>query len=180
MTSKPISLEEALKTAIVFEEGIYGTYIDAQRKTNDPAAKKTLAVMAEEEKGHVNYLKDRLAEWRQSGKVTDKKLASILPSPEAIRQGLKSVQSKLHGTSQASQLGHSDDMRLLNSLLEAETAAHKFYADMVARLDGDGKELFRQFLASEDGHVAMVQAEIDALSGSGYWFDVAEVRFETE
>jgi len=30
----------------------------------------------------------------------------------------------------------------------------------------------------EDGHVAIVQAEMDSLTGNGWWFDTFEVQLE--
>ena len=36
----------------------------------------------------------------------------------------------------------------------------------------------RRFMEIEEGHQAIVQAEIDALSGHGAWFDFTEIRFE--
>lgn len=38
--------------------------------------------------------------------------------------------------------------------------------------------MFRHFLEIEDGHTAIVQAEIDALEGNGFWFDFAEFDLE--
>ena len=38
--------------------------------------------------------------------------------------------------------------------------------------------LFARFLEIEEGHVNLVQAEMDSLNGLGTWFDVLEVSFE--
>ncbi len=48
------------------------------------------------------------------------------------------------------------------------------YKQMVATLDAEGKSLFERFVEIEEGHLAIVQAEIDMVSGTGYWFDTAE------
>ena len=42
------------------------------------------------------------------------------------------------------------------------------------------KALFERFLEMENGHVAIVQAEIDALAGHGHWFDFMEFSLEKE
>ena len=49
---------------------------------------------------------------------------------------------------------------------------------MVSELPPEGRALFERFLEIEQGHVAIVQAEIDAVSGLGFWFDVQEFRLE--
>ncbi len=32
----------------------------------------------------------------------------------------------------------------------------------------------------EDGHLAIVQAQLDSVQGMGFWFDIAEFRLEAE
>ena len=49
---------------------------------------------------------------------------------------------------------------------------------MVEELPEGARPLFRRFLEIEDGHLAMVQAEIDTLAGTGFWFDVQEFSLE--
>jgi hypothetical protein len=45
-------------------------------------------------------------------------------------------------------------------------------------LPPEGQELFRRFVEIEEGHVAIVQAEMDLVSGTGFWFDTAEFSLE--
>jgi peptide deformylase len=40
--------------------------------------------------------------------------------------------------------------------------------------------MFARFLEIEEGHARIVQAEIDTLTGMGFWFDVQEFRLEAE
>ena len=49
---------------------------------------------------------------------------------------------------------------------------------MVDTLGEEGKQLFKPFLAIEEGHIAIVQAELDYLSHTGYWFDFQEFDLE--
>ena len=49
---------------------------------------------------------------------------------------------------------------------------------MVRTLDGDGRRLFERFVEIEEGHQAVVQAEIDSVSGMGVWFDTMELSLE--
>jgi hypothetical protein len=39
--------------------------------------------------------------------------------------------------------------------------------------------LFQRFVEIEQGHLAIVQAEIDSVSGLGFWFDMREFDLET-
>jgi len=40
------------------------------------------------------------------------------------------------------------------------------------------KDAKQRFVEIEEGHRAIVQAEIDCVSGLGFWFDTAEFKLE--
>jgi rubrerythrin len=61
-------------------------------------------------------------------------------------------------------------------LAEQETSA--FYRQMVSELAEERRRLFARFLEIEEGHVAIVEAELDAVSGSGFWFGMKEFDLE--
>jgi rubrerythrin len=67
---------------------------------------------------------------------------------------------------------------LLKSALAVESETGQFYRRMTSELDEQGRALFEPFVEIEDGHYAIVQAQIDALSGFGYWFDFMEFDLE--
>jgi len=60
--------------------------------------------------------------------------------------------------------------------LEGEATA--FFKQMVDQLEEEEQKLFARFVEIEAGHEAIVQAEIDALTGLGFWFDYTEFRLE--
>jgi rubrerythrin len=64
-----MTVGEAIQTALQFEHSVRSVYEDAAARAADPVAKKTLLVLAGEEQGHVQYLEERLAEWKRDGKV---------------------------------------------------------------------------------------------------------------
>jgi hypothetical protein len=45
-------------------------------------------------------------------------------------------------------------------------------------LPPEGRPLFERFVEIENGHLAIVQAEMDVVSGLGYWFDMREFNIE--
>jgi hypothetical protein len=49
---------------------------------------------------------------------------------------------------------------------------------MVAKLDGDGQQLFKRFVEIEEGHEAIVEAEIDCVSNSGIFMGNMEFDLE--
>jgi hypothetical protein len=49
---------------------------------------------------------------------------------------------------------------------------------MVGELPAEGQSLFARFLEIEEGHMAVVQAEIDNVNQLGFWFDLKEFDLE--
>ena len=70
------------------------------------------------------------------------------------------------------------ELESLKKALDVECETSAFYKQMVASLDDVGRRLFERFVEIEEGHVAIVQAEMDLVSGTGFWFDTAEFSLE--
>jgi rubrerythrin len=171
-----MKLEEAIKTALEYEVGVHGIYLEAMEKTADPDAQRIFKVLCDEEMGHVAYLKNRLEEWERTGKIVVKKLGTSIPEKKAISEGLQEMRKTL----KPKPTQHRAELELLRRALDAEIKTGKFYKEMVATLDGEGQALFKRFVEIEEGHEAIVQAEIDSVSNLGFWFDTSEFRLEME
>jgi rubrerythrin len=171
-----MKLDNAIKTALKYEAGIHKIYFEAMGKTADPAAKRILRVLCEEERGHLNYLKRRLEEWQKTGKVKVKKLGTSIPAQEVINKGLENVRQ----TVKPKRSRQVPELEMLKKALDAEIKATNFFREMVAKLDGEGQELFKRFVEIEEGHEAIVRAEINTVGNWGFWFDTPEFRLEME
>ena len=53
-----------------------------------------------------------------------------------------------------------------------------FYKKMVQQLGDEGREFFARFVEIEEGHLAIVEAELNAVQGSGFYFDMPEFDLE--
>jgi rubrerythrin len=168
-----IRLDEAIQTALEFEKKVLKVYEDAAKKVADPVGQRVFRQLAKEEAGHVAYLESRLAEWQKSGQIDLAELATVVPSAERIAEGRKRV-----GKSMRSGRPATTEVEHLRRALAAEKETSAFYQKMVAELSGERQKLFARFLEIEEGHVAIVQAEFDAVSGSGFWFDMMEFDVE--
>ncbi len=167
-----MKIEEAIKTGLEFEERVRKVYSEAAKKFADPTARKVFSVLADEEDRHVEYLESRLKEWEQTGKVTAAALETTIPSAAAIEAGMKRLEKRM------ARQDYSRELEMLKKALDLEIEATAFFKQMVGELDAEGQKLFGRFVEIEEGHEAIVQAEIDALTGVGYWFDYAEFRLE--
>ena len=165
-----MTIEEALKTAIQFENEVRDVYRGATDQVADPIGKRVFTVLANEEQGHVDYLENCLARWRASGVVESAQLDTAVPSQAKIAEAAHNVSSGISGMDRANEIA------LLGKALEAERKTSSFYRKMVAELSTEGQKLFERFVSIEEGHLAIVQAELDSLTGTGAWFDVLEVK----
>jgi len=171
-----MELQEALSVALDFERKVRDHYAQSARRTQDPQGHKVFATLAREEQGHVDYLESRLAEWRARGEITAAPLTTVLP-PVAWIQAEAGKAAARTGASQRP-AGALPEMDFLKEALELEHKTSGFYRSLVAQLASSHRELFARFLEIEDGHVLIVQAEIDALAGHGHWFDFMEFSLE--
>jgi rubrerythrin len=167
-----MTLEEAIKTALDYEVRVRDIYIDAIERVADPAGKQILEMLRDDEQYHIEYLKERLQLWKKTGKLSDKKLETIIPSAETIQRGMETVQAHM---SQEVRFGETE---VLGKALQAEVEASKFYQKMVDELSDEGQRMFAQFIEIEENHIAAVQAELDYVTKSGYWFNFKEFDME--
>jgi rubrerythrin len=169
----PIRLDEAIKTAIEFEKKVLKVYEDAAKKSADSVGLKVFKQLAKEEAGHVAYLESRLSEWQKSGHISLEEIKTVVPSKERIAEGRKRAGKPMRGKS-----APATEVECLERALAAERETSAFYRKMVAELAEDRRKLFARFLEIEEGHVAIVEAELDAVSGSGFWFGIEEFDIE--
>ena len=169
-----MTIEEAIKTGILFEKKVHATYLAAAKRAEDPTAKKVFSTLAEEELGHITYLESRLVEWQRDRHLSDEKLKTVLPSSERLKSGLQRLRSQV-AQRRGSQPKELDSLR---KALAAEEETSTFYINMVRELPAEGQQLFSRFLEIEDGHAAIVQAEIDSVNQMGFWFDLKEFDLE--
>jgi rubrerythrin len=170
-----MNLGEAIRTALEYETGVYQLYFDAIGATEDPIAKRIFGALCHEEKYHVAYLRHCLSEWERTGKLNAGELKTAIPAKNAIDKSLRDLRrtTKPNPT-------FRPELDLLHKALEAEVKTSNFYKEMVRTLDGEGQKLFKRFVEIEEGHEAIVQAEIDSVSQMGFWFDTPEFRLEME
>lgn len=168
------ALEQAIKTAIEYENKVHAVYNEAREQATDPIGRRIFATLAREERGHIEYLERCLAEWQRTGKLVAPALETAIPSRDTIEQGLERMRQKVEGQ----RSGTTVETELLQRAIEAEDVTSSFYKRMVAELDEEGQQLFARFVEIEEGHLAIVRAEMDAVTGLGYWFDMPEWQFQ--
>ena len=93
-------------------------------------------------------------------------LSDIVRS-EADRQGLSHTRENLI------QIGTR-----LKSEEGLDVLAKRSFKEIVEKLPEEDKPLFQRFMEIEEGHEAIIKAELDGARGLGYWFDFQEFNLE--
>ena len=163
-----MNIAEAIKTAIEYEEKICNLYRQASNKTKDAVATRIFNALGDDEESHIAYLNDRLRQWQQTGRITAEKLEACIPSREVIDREIDKLKPRLARNDQKS------EKQMFSKALHLEVETSRFYERMVAEMTNEGREMFARFVEIENGHIDMVQAELDYISGTGYWFDFKE------
>jgi rubrerythrin len=167
-----MTIDEAIKTALQYEGRVVAIYRDAMDRSQDPIGKRIFKTLNEEEIGHVRYLKGKLEELHKTGRVVPTKLATAVLTADKIQAVRKAFKGKASFPKPETELG------LLRRALEVEAETSSFYKKMARELSAEDKALFERFVEIEEGHKAIVQAEIDYVSKMGFWFDIPEFRLE--
>jgi len=166
------TLEEAITNAIDYETRIRDLYRDAVGGTQDPKGKQVFQALADDEQRHIDYLEAKRSQWHAEGRITVESLASLIPTPELMATELEGLQQTM------AREDRRDEKRMLSKALQVEVETSAFYRAMVEQMEGDARAMFARFLEIEDGHIAAVQAELDYISHTGFWFDFQEFDME--
>jgi len=165
-------MEKAIQTAIEYETKIRDIYRDASKSVSDPQGKRFFKMMESDEQYHLDYLMKRLKLWQNTGKLSAEKLKSTVPPKEIIRKETEKIKAHM------STKDLSSIIVILGRALKAEVDTSNFYENLVNRMTDDGQEMFARFLEIEENHIAAVQAELDYITHTGYWFDFKEFDME--
>lgn len=168
-----MDLETAIKSALTFENRIRDLYREAVDRTDDPAGKKIFQTLADDEQRHVDYLDNRLIEWRKQGSITIERLESIVPDKAAIRKESAALRSTINQDSRGLK------QQMLSQALTAEIETSRFYKELIDQVSDDYRPMFNRFLEIEDNHVEAVQFELDHLTNTGFWFGFEEFDMES-
>ena len=167
-----MEIENAIKTAIEHEMKVLDVYTQAAKSADSDIGKRVFKTLADEEQNHVNYLKDRLEQWKNKGQIKVEKLNTVIPSKKVIDENIKKLKGHMKDHNRGAEL------QMLWKALDVEIKTTEFYRKMVDEIDKELQGMFARFLEIEEGHMALVQAEIDSISGMGFWFDFREFDLE--
>jgi len=159
-----MTINEALERALGYEMRIRDLYAQAAADATIPEAHAFYDFLAVDEDRHVNFI-EHARVGAKAGKLPD--AAAIETSlPHDVQAAIAKAKAAFHAAADGGRLS------ALEHALKAEEETSAFYRKLITELPPDSTSAFARLLEIEDGHTAIVKAELDAVTGSGYWFDV--------
>jgi len=168
-----MNIEEAIKTAIEYEERVTAVYMKYADKFTSENGTKIFKTLGKEEEEHVAYLKEKQVQLKASGTISFDGYESVVPDAATLKANIKNLKkiAKLPNI--------DEEVKYFEKALDMEIETSNFYKDMVKQLPKEHQPLFERFVEIEEGHEAIVRAEIDAARGLGFWFDFQEFDLES-
>ena len=169
-----MKVEEAIQTAIQYENRVRDVYYTAAKHMRNPSACRVLSVLADEEQHHVDYLEAQLSNWKDTGRLSMETLETVVPAKNRIKEGVSRLKEHMNV------LDKESEIQALEQALKLEKETSDFYEQMVRELTDEAQRMFARFLEIENGHLAVVRAELDSVRNMGFWFDFREFNLEVE
>jgi rubrerythrin len=167
-----MDLEQAIITAMDYEARMRDIYRQASQGMNLLVAKDFLETMGDDEQHHLEYLAERLQEWRNTGRLKAQKLETVILTEELMARQM----TKFKGEISKKTLG--DQKRILSRALKVEVETSNYYRKMVEEMPDEGQRMFARFLHIEERHIHAVQMQLDYVTKTGYWFGFKEFDME--
>lgn len=161
---------EAMKTAIDMEKSGHRFFTEAAGRMKNEAGRKVFSRLAAEEINHMQVF-TRLFTALTQGTDWQKAVAEVKPA------------RRVPYFDDARQQFRADDlsveMEYLRKALDLERSAIAFFEKAAGDAEtSEAREIFQRIMEEEQGHYDLIQAEIDNLNGSGFWFDIQEFHMD--
>lgn len=171
-----MELSEIVKVihiAIGNEKGACKRYLKFAKNTKDEKGRVVLLNLAMDEMGHLEKLEKQLYAMMEG------KPWVLPPTDEVTEAAVETGEADVDLLSL--DIDTLDDVRALEVALEYEILANRYYLRQAKKTEHEGlKKLFLSLAAEEEIHKKIIQAEIDAISENGFWFDFQEFSVEME
>jgi len=170
-TSEAVAI---IHRGIYREKDAIRAYIKFAKAVKDPKAKNVLINLADDEVGHLTKLEKHLMSIIRNQPW-------LLPKAEEIEAVAAVFSSGAYQDKEIREedIGKVDEVEILKIAVEREIIANKYYLDLAERAESpEAKEMFLSLAKEEELHMKILQAEIDSIGQSGFWFDTQEFTME--
>lgn len=164
---------KAIKLAMETEKRGLESYLVFARQTKDETGKNMFILLARDELDHFEILERSLAELEVGGTWAGIEIQESLIEQVVPKLRERDVRSRgLEGT---------DQIQALNTALDQERRSIELYSRQLAKVtDPSARKVFRRLVAMEEAHYDIIQAELDSVNNTGFWFEIPEFNLEEE
>lgn len=142
---------EVLYTALELERKGFKFYTEAEIRTENETGKKMFAQLAKEEEQHITDIK--------------KMFKNLYPQKSEKNISLFDLDVS----------EYSGEVEALKIAIDMEKKSIDFYTEWAK---GNLESLFKKLIEMEEKHLELLQAELDYVRRTGFWFDYYESSME--
>jgi rubrerythrin len=165
------NVREAIKTAVQLEKDGRAFFEQAAEETKNELGKKMFRKLAADEIRHLQVFK------KMFETLTDPKTWSQLCKEGPSRERMPFFGEKAK-TRKAAEKG-AGELSALRQALEVERKAIDFFRQVAQDTDdADARRIFETIAREETSHYDLIQAQIDSVTHSGFWFDIGEFQMD--
>ncbi len=158
---------ELLKKAVQLEKNGLKNYLKYARQTADPYGKNMFILLANDEFDHMTLLENLVAKMDQQLPLNDVKLD--LSAIEKVVPKLREKDVLTKGTE------GQDQLSALRTAANLERDSIHLYENIRDQADDpEVKRIAQRLVEMEESHYELIQAEIDSILGTGFWFGYKE------
>jgi rubrerythrin len=163
---------EALQVALDTEKQGYRFYMVAAKSSNDPKGREVFEHLAKDEIEHMGVIATMYESltnnepWMTYEDAVEK--YGSTPSEKIIFPDVPDEPQE-----------NFSDIKALEEALEFEKKAVEFYTKQAKDCEEEqARAFYHSLIEIEEGHVQIIQAELDSLMGAGIWLGFQEISLE--
>lgn len=164
-------MNEIFRLAISLEKEALISYLRFGQEIKDLNGKNLFIRLAMDEFEHIEIL-----EKEQEYFEKEKRFEELEIPQTEIEKSVTHLKPLLPKEKKVSDL---NELNILQMALELEEKAIEFYQNQEKESkDKSAKKIWQRLKEIEEGHYKLIQAEIDSLTKTGFWFDFREFSLE--
>jgi rubrerythrin len=171
MANETEALIKALKTAIQIEDNGLETFLKFAKKTKDETGKNMFIQLALDEQQHRLILEKQLNKLVEEGQWVEVEVPK-----STIEMVAPTIREKANRVKGESGVGETE---ALNTALDLEKKTAAFFREQADAVNTvAAKDLFNRLAEWEDSHYDIIQAELDSINNTGFWFGIPEFQMD--
>ena len=172
-SGKNAEVLEAMKLAMETEKRGLENYLNFALKTKDETGKNMFVLLARDELDHFEILERAFSKLEIAGNWEEIKIRQSLV--ERVVPKLRERDVKVKGESGI------DQVDAIRAAMEQERRSAELYREQYAKAtDPNARKIFQTLMDMEEAHYDILQAELDNISETGFWFKIPEFNLEEE